>query len=151
MIAEEQANFLAAPAPYFFSKRLRLLFFFTSGSGFHFFWCGSGSKEPKTPCSLALIIIYICMSYNIKKKIVYNLEQNCIFNNITFLYQLTIHNIPTFFLGLTRRRTTGSVGTTCRTTRRQIQTIQTKLVKVLRFQLQAQIMKSGLFNFKHKL
>ena len=35
----EPANFFAAPAPDFFSKRLQLLVFFSSGSG---------SKEPKT-------------------------------------------------------------------------------------------------------
>ena len=36
--AGEPSNFLAAPAPDFFPKRLRLLVFFS----------GSGSKEPKT-------------------------------------------------------------------------------------------------------
>ena len=41
--AEEPANFLAAPDPDFFSKRLRLMFF-SVGSG-------SGSKEPITPGS----------------------------------------------------------------------------------------------------
>ena len=49
--AEELANFLAAPAPDFFSKRLRLrlrlLVFFSSGSG---------SKEPKTPGSDRLLL-----------------------------------------------------------------------------------------------
>jgi len=52
--AEEPANFLAAPAlaltPDFFSKRLqlRLLFFFSNGSG---------SKETKTPGSVRLFIL----------------------------------------------------------------------------------------------
>ena len=40
----QPANFLAAPALDFFSKRLRLLVIFSSGSS---------SKEPKIPCSSA--------------------------------------------------------------------------------------------------
>ena len=49
--------FQAAPAPDFFLKRLRLLIFFSSGSGSRFFSSGSGSKEPKTPGSPALIVV----------------------------------------------------------------------------------------------
>ena len=47
--------FQAAPAPNFFPKWLRLLVFFSSGSG-------SGSKEPKTPGSdrLQLRLLTIC-------------------------------------------------------------------------------------------
>ena len=48
--AEEPANFLAAPAPGFFSKRLLLLTFFPSGSG---------SKEPQTPGSGSLALRYV--------------------------------------------------------------------------------------------
>ena len=44
--------FQAAPAPDFFPKRLRLLFFLSSGSG-----SGSGSKEPKTPGSGSWLMV----------------------------------------------------------------------------------------------
>ena len=50
--AGEPANSFPAPAPDFFFKRLRLLVFFSSGSG-------SGSKEPKTPGSDRLRLLTI--------------------------------------------------------------------------------------------
>ena len=58
--AEEPANFLAAPAPGFFSKRLRLLFFFQAApaprSQKHRAPTGSGSGSP------ALISIHLSIS-----------------------------------------------------------------------------------------